>query len=211
MQSKTEKELTEVLDRVFLVALLITGNMDRAEDAVLDGIAALDGTMSSDGFRLATLKSAIERGEQRSGEIEDIFPSLPLELRRILLLNPDIRACFVLRVLLGMPSETCSEVLQIPTQKIGHSVSDAMQQLAVLGSTTRTGYCRTSEGKSDNNDLPADHDSDLGCAGGTPDGRKRVDAQTPSALCHSYRCGGRSDRADAMYDELVELIYKHSR
>ena len=28
MQSKTEKELTEVLDRVLLVALLITGNMD---------------------------------------------------------------------------------------------------------------------------------------------------------------------------------------
>jgi NTP pyrophosphatase (non-canonical NTP hydrolase) len=149
MQSKTEKELTEVLDRVFLVALLITGNMDGAEEAVLDGIAALDDTMSSDGFLLATLKSAIEMGEQRSGETEDIFPSVPLELRRILLLNPDLRACFVVRVLLGMPSETCSEVLQIPTQKIGHSVSDAMQQLAVLGSTTRTGYCRTSDGKSD--------------------------------------------------------------
>jgi hypothetical protein len=95
MQSKTEKELTEVLDRVFLVALLITGNMDGAEDAVLDGIAALDDTISSDGFLLATLKSAIERGEQRSGETEDIFPSVPLELR----------------VLLGTPSETTSEVL----------------------------------------------------------------------------------------------------
>ena len=139
MQWKAEKELTEVLDRVFLVALLITGNMDGAEDAVLDGIAALDGTISS-GFLLAMLKSAIERSEHRSLEIEDTFPSLPLELRRILLLNPDIRACFVLRVLLGMPSETCSEVLRIPIQEIGHSVSDAMQQLAVLGSTTRTGY-----------------------------------------------------------------------
>jgi hypothetical protein len=158
MQSKTEKELTEVLDRAFLVALLITGNMDGAEDAVLDGIAALGGSISSDAFRLATLKSAVERGEQRSGEIEDIFPRLPLELRRILLLNPLTRACFVLRILLGMPSETCSEVLRIPIQKIGHLVSDAMQQLAVLGSTNRTGYCRTSEGKSDNNDLPADHD-----------------------------------------------------
>src|SRR5262245_42208105 len=50
MQWKTEKELTEVLDRVFLVALLITGNMDGAEEAILDGIAALDGTISSDGF-----------------------------------------------------------------------------------------------------------------------------------------------------------------
>ena len=156
MQWKAEKEPTEVLDRVFLVALLITGNMDGAEDAVLDGIAALDGTISSDGFLLATLKSAIERGEQRSGETEDIFPSVPLELRRILLLNPDIRACFVLRVLLGMPSKTCSEVLRIPIQEIGHSVSDAMQQLAFLGSTTRTGCCRTSEGKSDNNNLPAE-------------------------------------------------------
>jgi hypothetical protein len=190
MQSKTEKELTEVLDRVFLVAVLITGNMNGAEDAVLDGIAALDGMISGDGFRLATLKAAIERREQRCGEGEDIFPSLPLELRHILLLNPDIRACFVLRVLLGMPSETCSEVLRIPIQKIDHSVSDAMQQLAVLGSTTRTGYCRTSEGKSDDNDLPADHDSDLGCAGGTPERRKRVDAQSPSALCQSHPCGG---------------------
>ncbi len=190
MQSKTEKELTELLDRGFLVALLITGNMDGAEEAVLDGIATLDGTMSNDGFLLATLKSAIERGEHRSGEIEDIPPSLPLELRRILLLNPDIRACFVLRILLGMPSDTCSEVLRIPIEEIGHLVSDAMQQLAVLGSRTRTGCGRTSEGRSDNNSPPAGHDLDLGCAGGTPDRRKRVDAQSPSALCHAYRCGG---------------------
>ena len=156
MQWKAEEELTEVLDRVFLAALLITGNMDGAEVAVLDGIAALDGAISSDGFLLATLKSAIERSEQRSGETDDIFPSVPLELRRILLLNPDIRACFVLRVLLGMPSKTSSEVLRIPIQEIGHSVSDAMQQLAFLGSTTRTGCCRTSEGKSDKNTFPAE-------------------------------------------------------
>ena len=161
LQSKTEKELTEVLDRVFVVALLITGVMDSAEDAVLDGIAALEGTMSSDGFLLATLKSAIERSEHSSGEIEDIPSILPLELRRILLLDPDIRACFVLRILLGMPSETCSEVLRIPIQEIGHSVSDAMQQLAVLGSTARTRYRRASEGESDNNGHPSDHDSDL--------------------------------------------------
>lgn len=152
MQWKAEKELTEEeLGRVFLVALLITGNMDGAEDAVLDGIAALDGTITSDDFLLATLKVAIERGEQRFGETEDTFPSMPLELRRILLLNPDIRACFVVRVLLGMPSETCSEVLGIPIQTISHSVSDAMQQLAFLGSTARDGSCRTSSGNSDNN------------------------------------------------------------
>jgi hypothetical protein len=132
LQWKTEKELTDVLDRVFLVALLITGNMDGAEDAVVDGIAALDGIMSSDGFLQATLKSAIERVERSSGELEGISPTLPLELRRILLLNPESRACFVLRILLGMPSETCSEVLRIPIQQIGHSVSNAMQQLAVL-------------------------------------------------------------------------------
>ena len=156
MQWKTEEEPTEVLDRVFLAALLITGNMDGAEVAVLDGIAALDGTISSDGFLLATLKSAIERGEQRSGETADIFPSVPLELRHILLLSRDNRACFVLRVLLGLPSETCSEVLSIPIREIGHSVSDAMQQLAFLGSTTRTGCCRTSEGKSDKNTFPAE-------------------------------------------------------
>jgi hypothetical protein len=156
MQWKKEQELTEVLERVFLVALLITGNMDGAEDAVLDGIAALDGTISSDGLLLATLKSAIERGEQHCGETDDISPSVPFELRRILLLSPDIRACFVLRVLLGMPSEMCSEVLRIPIQEIGHSVSDAMQQLAFLGSTTRTGCCRTSEGKSDSDNLPAE-------------------------------------------------------
>jgi hypothetical protein len=156
MQSKTVEEQTEVLDRVFLVALLITGNMDGAEDAVLDGIAALDSTIPSDGLLLATLNSAIGRDEQRSCETEGIFPSLPLELRRILLLNQKDRVCFVLRVLLGMPSETCSEVLRIPIQEIGHSVSDAMQQLAFFGSTTGTGCCRTNEGNSDNNNLPAE-------------------------------------------------------
>jgi hypothetical protein len=136
---KTEKKLTEVLDRAFLAALLITGSMDGAEEAILDGIDALDGAMPN-GLLPAMLKSAIERGDHRSGEIQDILPGLPLELRRILLLNPDLRACFVLRVLLGMPSETCSEVLRIPISELGRRVSDAMQQLAVLGSAIRTGY-----------------------------------------------------------------------
>ena len=163
MQWTAEKEPTEVLDRVFLVALLITGNTDGAEAAVLDGIAALDGTISSDGFLLATLKSATERAEQRSDETDDTFPSVPLELRRILLLNPQMRACFVMRVLLGMPSETCSEVLRIPIQEISHLVIDAMRQLGFLASTTRTGCCGTSDGKLGSNNLSTeriDHASD---------------------------------------------------
>jgi hypothetical protein len=132
IQSKPEEELTGALDSVFLAALLITGDMDAAENAVVDGIAALNGRTSSDGFLQATLKAAIERGEHRSDKSKGIVPALPLELRRVLLLNPEIRACFVLRGLLGMPSETCSQILGIPIQQIGHSVSDAMQQLAML-------------------------------------------------------------------------------
>ena len=42
-----------------------------------------------------------------------------------------------------------------------------------------------------------------------PGERAALDAQS-SGGTHTV-AEGRSDRADAMYDELVELIYKHSR
>ena len=67
MQVKKETKLAEAIDRVFLAALLITGNTDAAETAVLHGIATLDGTLSSEGLLLATLKSAIDEGRNPSG------------------------------------------------------------------------------------------------------------------------------------------------
>lgn len=136
MQVKTETKLAETLEGVFLAALLITGNTDAAETAVLDGIATLDGTLSSEGLLLATLKSAIGEGHSVPGRIEAIPVALPLELRRVLLLNTKSRACFVLRALLGMSSKMCSDLLQVPIWEVAQRLSDGMQQLAILISTT---------------------------------------------------------------------------
>jgi len=136
MQVKKETKLAEALDRVFLAALLITGNTDAAETAVLHGIATLDGTLSSEGLLLATLKSAIDEGRNLPGRIEAIPVGLPLELRRVLLLNTKIRPCFVLRALLGMSSKMCSDLLQVPIWEVAQLLSDGMQQLAIFISTT---------------------------------------------------------------------------
>ena len=136
MQVTTETELAEALDRVFLAALLITGNTDAAENAIFDGIEALDGTLSSEGLLLATLKSAIEDGRSVPGRIDAIPVVLPLELRRVLLLNTKSRACFVLRALLGMSSKMCSDLLQVPIWEVAQLLSDGMQQLAISISTT---------------------------------------------------------------------------
>ena len=136
MQVKTETKLAEALDNVFLAALLITGNTDAAETAVFDGIATLDGSLSSEDLLLATLKSAIEEGRSVPGRIEAIPVALPLELRRVLLLNTKTRACFVLRALLGMSSKMSSDLLQVPIWEVAQLLSDGMQQLAISFSTT---------------------------------------------------------------------------
>ena len=104
----TVRSMSRALDEAFVAGLLLAGNLDAAEAAVLDGIAALEpDAPCGDTLLEETAKSSIRRRAEfpeRSAGVS----ILPLELKRLLLLAPICRDCFILQVLIGLTPATCS-------------------------------------------------------------------------------------------------------
>jgi DNA-directed RNA polymerase specialized sigma24 family protein len=125
-------DVYKALDEAFRAAFLLTGITEVAENAALDGIAALEfGDVVDDVLPVETVKSAIQRADLTS-QSEQAPSHLPRELRRLFLLAPLSRDCFVLRVLLGMPLATCSAVLHLAIHETEDVLCAALQELPRL-------------------------------------------------------------------------------
>ena len=122
----------ETFRKAFITALLLTGDAEEAEGAVLQGIdlANLE-DWSEDALVLETAKASIRmRGEilkPRTGE-----SMLPPELRRVFGLSRGRRHCFVLRVLVNLSREDCGRLLQMEENRIDEQTSAAMLELAMM-------------------------------------------------------------------------------
>jgi len=126
-------DLRNALDGAFRAAFLLTGSLEVAETAVLDGIVALDVSYVPDEVLISeSVKSAIRRRSSLSCQPARAFAHLPVELRRLSLLAPVSRDCFVLRVLLGVPSSTCAALLRLTVHKIDNLLCAALQELPLL-------------------------------------------------------------------------------
>jgi hypothetical protein len=128
-----EDDLHNTLDGAFRAAFLLTGSLEVAETAVLDGIAASDVSHVLDEVLIfESVKSAIRRRAPSPGQSAQGLSRLPVELRRLFLLAPLSRDCFVLRILLGIPSATCAAVLRLRVHKIEAVLYSALQDLRLL-------------------------------------------------------------------------------
>ena len=140
-----QSEVSKALDEAFRAASLLTGSTEVAENAVLDGIAALEfGYVVDDVLLVETVKSAIHRRVAFSSQSAQAH--FPLELRRLFLLAPISRDCFILRVLLGITAGTCSNILRLGVEEIEEVLCAALQELALLevcSSTRRENYSDT--------------------------------------------------------------------
>jgi hypothetical protein len=123
-------ELFQALPQAFCTALLLTGGTKPAEAAVLDVIAelALD-QLSGGSLILESAKAAIQRRADLEDQSEQPFSMLPFELRRLFLLVPKNRDCFVLRVLIGLTPEQCSEMLHLSICEVEDALYTALQEL----------------------------------------------------------------------------------
>jgi len=131
MKAKGDEHNT--LDEAFRAAFMLTGSIEVAETAVLDGIAALESIHAAgEALIFESVKSAIQRRTSCSDQCAQAFADLPVELRRLFLLAPFNRDCFVLRILVGIPSATCAAVLRVPVHKIDAFLCAALQDLPRL-------------------------------------------------------------------------------
>lgn len=139
-----KNEVSKALDRAFCAAFMLTGSMQAAEHAVLNGIAETECYgAGDDAFLLGTIKAAIQRRADSPHQSHQRCAQLPLELRRLFLLAPMSRDCFVLRILLRIRVEICSRILHRRVEEIEEVLCAALQDLARLEArSTAVAKCR---------------------------------------------------------------------
>jgi hypothetical protein len=126
--------IPSTLDMAFRTALLLAGNTKTAEGAVMDGIGACE-DLSHRGLLIEAVRSTIRR-RTKSADAPDALELLPPELRRLLILQPLSRDCFVLRILVGLSPEVCAELLDVSITEFEEAVYAALNQLPLLSSST---------------------------------------------------------------------------
>jgi hypothetical protein len=128
-----EYDLGSSMDRVvalkmaFCTALLITGSTKAAEAAVIDGLDACE-ELSDCGLLIAVVKSAVRR-HRKPEDAHESPAMLPPELRRLFILQPLLRKCFVLRILARFSPEVCAELLDISIVEFEDAAYAAFTQL----------------------------------------------------------------------------------
>ena len=126
-ESDDDRWLTAILRKSFWVAYLLTGNAARAESAVRQAIDLWD--CNADNFEQLLHTTARIAARNSLACSCDVDILLPAELCRVAELPPDLRSCFVLRMLLGLPSSTCAHILDLPVSRIEQHSRDAVTTL----------------------------------------------------------------------------------
>ena len=113
----------------FLAALMLTGTIEAAEQAVSDAIATSGCGVHVEELLVATAKCAVQL---RHGCCPGLGVSsiLPPELRRLFSLSSVDRQCFVLRMLMGLNPEVISEILNLHRDEVEESLCRAVRDLS---------------------------------------------------------------------------------
>lgn len=123
----------ELFTRSFITALLLTGDPEQAEAAVLQAIDSLDTDLvSEDALFDSSIRSALLFTGASSGVKSQAGRMLPFELRRVLSIAPDRRRCFVLRILAAILREECAGLLGISAAAVDELACAAARELAGL-------------------------------------------------------------------------------
>jgi hypothetical protein len=118
------------VNEAFEVALLLGCDTTTAEEAVLDGIGGCQ-DVSDRSLLIETVGSTVRR-RASSADAPVAAQYLPAELRRLFRLQPLLRDCFVLRILLGLAPEVCTGLLNISVTEFADAIYSALQQLPLL-------------------------------------------------------------------------------
>jgi DNA-directed RNA polymerase specialized sigma24 family protein len=130
--SKAGQEVVRLLDRAFLTAHLLTGSFQQAEEAALDAIDSWRPEEEPEEVLHQNVLDAAARApvEPNPGNPGPSGSCLPDELNAILRLAPQLRRCFVLRILAGLPAKACARLLGLHSDLVDRYTCDALQCLA---------------------------------------------------------------------------------
>ena len=116
------------LSRTFVLAVLLTGSVRRAEEALLEAIQSVPcPARNADQIVVATAAAAIEMAIEAT---PSPVPFLSDELQLVLRLPAVRRRCFALRRLAGLPAQVCAGLLHIDPVSVDLLATEAMELLA---------------------------------------------------------------------------------
>ena len=122
--------MPQALEMAFRTALLLTGAMKTAEAAVMQGIGACE-DLSPRGLLIEAVRFAVRRRTKSSDSPYEV-ECLPAELRRLSLLRLLPRRCFVLRILMSLSPEVCTELLEISVAELEDALYAALIELPLI-------------------------------------------------------------------------------
>jgi DNA-directed RNA polymerase specialized sigma24 family protein len=129
---KAGQGILRLLDRALLTAHLLTGSFQQAEEATLGAIGSWRPDEEPEEALFQSVLNAAARA-QLEPNLNSLDPSasyLPNELKAVLRLAPQLRSCFVLRILAGLPAQACARLLSLHSDVVDRYTCDAVQSLA---------------------------------------------------------------------------------
>ena len=120
--------------QAFTALTLLTGSSWRAAEMLLQVIPTLDSSgLDAKDFVLIAVELAMTMLEDELpvvGEHEEMSLEFPPELHTVLGMPPNLRHCFVLRVLLGVSADRCAVILGRQIDEVNDSTIGGMLYLA---------------------------------------------------------------------------------
>jgi hypothetical protein len=116
------------IGRAFLMAHLLTGNIEQAERSTMEAIDSWNPGDETEATLLLKVLDAAAKAEIKYAPGGPVY-HLPAELQAVLRLEPQPRRCFVLRVLAGLPLEACARLLRLGSRRLGRYTCAAFRCL----------------------------------------------------------------------------------
>jgi hypothetical protein len=128
---KEQGNINPVLNRALLTAHLLTGSLQAAEQAVLEGIESWNPDEHEEVLFQKVMTAAAQAAiRKNAADPIDSESYLPGQMKAVARLAPWQRYCFVLRSLAGLPSQVCAGLLRLQSDQVDEYTIDAARCLA---------------------------------------------------------------------------------
>jgi DNA-directed RNA polymerase specialized sigma24 family protein len=134
---ETQRRIKQPIGRAFLAAHLLTASTEQAESAIIEAMESWDPEDDSDEVLFqevlsSALQADVECVPSSSNDPDSPKSVLPPELKAVLHLPPQLRRCFVLRILVGFSRQICARLLHLPSRQVDEYTHEALQRLPFL-------------------------------------------------------------------------------
>jgi DNA-directed RNA polymerase specialized sigma24 family protein len=127
-----EQGVVHLIGRALLTAHLLTGSLQQAEKATREAIDSWNSGEDPEEAVFQNVLNAAARApagpNPNNSDTSD--SSLPNELIAVFRLAPQLRRCFVLRIVVGLPAKVCARLLHLQSEQVDEYTSAALQCLS---------------------------------------------------------------------------------